>query len=262
MTALSHMMMDGGMKSSSDYVQDGLLAMWDGLENAGRGVHDAGSSVWVDLCGNEASFPVVSSGLAFGDFGVEVPYSYGGGCVIQVSEGLYNTFLHSGEAGNSATFEWCWSFVKKTPTSSGSEDKVFFGISSVGTEIPWCTFQWRSNSSSSGFSGGPASAWNGSWIDFPDIGSYHTVSTSKKGDFLDRYIAIDGVDHGAVHLDSVSTARNTSRNAYILPNISSGWSSKFEGVIHCIRCYSHALDEMELRRNWRVDRARYGSSWA
>ena len=34
---------------ASAYVQDGLVACWDGVENAGAGVHDANATVWKDL---------------------------------------------------------------------------------------------------------------------------------------------------------------------------------------------------------------------
>ena len=35
--------------TARDYVQDGLVAMWDGIENAGWGVHDPNATVWTDL---------------------------------------------------------------------------------------------------------------------------------------------------------------------------------------------------------------------
>lgn len=38
--------------TAKDYVQDGLVAMWDGVENAGWGVHDPSATVWKDLSGN------------------------------------------------------------------------------------------------------------------------------------------------------------------------------------------------------------------
>lgn len=38
--------------SAKSYVQDGLVAMWDGIENAGWGVHDANATTWKDLIGN------------------------------------------------------------------------------------------------------------------------------------------------------------------------------------------------------------------
>ena len=42
----------GGVPTTRDYVQDGLIAMWDGIENAGLGVHDPSATVWKDLSGN------------------------------------------------------------------------------------------------------------------------------------------------------------------------------------------------------------------
>ena len=38
--------------TARDYVQNGLIAMWDGIENAGWGVHDANATTWKDLIGN------------------------------------------------------------------------------------------------------------------------------------------------------------------------------------------------------------------
>ena len=42
----------GGVPTAKDYVQDGLVAMFDGIENAGFGTNDANATVWVDLSGN------------------------------------------------------------------------------------------------------------------------------------------------------------------------------------------------------------------
>lgn len=42
----------GRVPTARDYVQDGLIAMWDGIENAGLGVHDATATVWKDIVGD------------------------------------------------------------------------------------------------------------------------------------------------------------------------------------------------------------------
>ena len=42
----------GGVPTARDYVQDGLIAMLDGIENAGWETHDATATVWKDLSGN------------------------------------------------------------------------------------------------------------------------------------------------------------------------------------------------------------------
>ena len=38
--------------SAKSYIQDGLIAMWDGIENTGYGIHDENATVWKDLVGN------------------------------------------------------------------------------------------------------------------------------------------------------------------------------------------------------------------
>ena len=45
------------------YVQDGLIAMWDGIENAGWGVHNPSAASWKDLAGSNNL--VVPSGMAW-----------------------------------------------------------------------------------------------------------------------------------------------------------------------------------------------------
>ena len=41
-------------ETASRYIQDGLLACWDGVENAGVDVHDPSATVWKDLSGRYA----------------------------------------------------------------------------------------------------------------------------------------------------------------------------------------------------------------
>lgn len=46
--------------TARDYVQNGLVAMWDGIENAGWGVHDAAATSWKNLV-TDADFPLVGN---------------------------------------------------------------------------------------------------------------------------------------------------------------------------------------------------------
>ena len=50
MVAMAQPGMADGIAASS-YVQNGLVACWDGIENAGAGTHDAGATVWKDIVG-------------------------------------------------------------------------------------------------------------------------------------------------------------------------------------------------------------------
>ena len=51
--------------SAKDYVQNGLIAMWDGIENAGYGQHDYSATTWKDLIGSHDF--VLPAGISFGD---------------------------------------------------------------------------------------------------------------------------------------------------------------------------------------------------
>lgn len=46
-----HVPQSADAPTARDYVQNGLLAMWDGIENAGWGVHDPDATMWKDLVG-------------------------------------------------------------------------------------------------------------------------------------------------------------------------------------------------------------------
>ena len=50
MVAMAQPGMADGVAASS-YVQNGLVACWDGIENAGAGTHDADATVWKDIVG-------------------------------------------------------------------------------------------------------------------------------------------------------------------------------------------------------------------
>ena len=52
MCAATAAMIGGAKISAKSYVQDGLVAMWDGIENAGWGKHDPNATVWKDLTGD------------------------------------------------------------------------------------------------------------------------------------------------------------------------------------------------------------------
>ena len=52
------------------YVTDGLVGRWDGLENAGEGIHDSAAARWVDLSGQGGDFIRLSSAASFTETGL------------------------------------------------------------------------------------------------------------------------------------------------------------------------------------------------
>ena len=57
---------------TTSYIQDGLVAMYDGIDNAGRGVHDPNASAWVDLAG-EQDMALHNGDVYFTDYGLALP---------------------------------------------------------------------------------------------------------------------------------------------------------------------------------------------
>ena len=80
--------------SASDYIRDGLIAMWDGIENAGWGTHDPNATTWKELVGGTSTS--IGSGTVFAQDYVSVP---------STSKSIYDTkdLINSG----SFTFEAC-----------------------------------------------------------------------------------------------------------------------------------------------------------
>ena len=49
------------LPASSDYVQDGLIVQWDGIDNAGTGVHDPNATTWKNLAGGGYDLTLTNS---------------------------------------------------------------------------------------------------------------------------------------------------------------------------------------------------------
>ena len=47
------------MPTARDYVQDGLIAMWDGIENAGWGLHNPNATEWKQLMTSSTNYDLV-----------------------------------------------------------------------------------------------------------------------------------------------------------------------------------------------------------
>ena len=55
-----------GDSTAKLYIQDGLVALWDGIENAGWGIHNPDAMMWKNLLGDEGlDFPLI--GMVVGE---------------------------------------------------------------------------------------------------------------------------------------------------------------------------------------------------
>ena len=111
--------------TSRNYVQDGLVAMWDGIENAGWGVHDTNATVWKDLVGNR-DFTIVNpswrdTGLFFGGDGTTYGYLSQSDSAIFDSQSItISAVITRGDAG------WPSDGIYLKPSDSGRYGLAFF----------------------------------------------------------------------------------------------------------------------------------------
>ena len=205
--------------SAQDYIQDGLVAMWDGIENAGWGVHNSTATTWKDLVGNHD--------MTIGGTGSFMPNAF-------YSNGVSSAILPSG-------ISLVYTEVALNFMSSSSADCGVLAISSGGFRHG---IQKLANGN--GICGGYSS-----WGHRYDPGVPFTIGVEKKSAFEQNGIAFNGImntgwDYGRGGLSTLSSY-GVSYSTH-----------PFVGYIHAIRAYSRALTAEEIAHNYAIDKERFG----
>ena len=213
----------GGVSTAHDYVQDGLIAMWDGIENAGWGVHDSGARTWKDLIGVH-NF-VLPAGISFGEDCALFTKSVG----KEQSWGFYDNEI--------MTIEVCG---KHTSTSVGFAIQFTYGVSCKRMFAYLSTnnrgFQFMSN---------------GKTMNRPAFGIRWSVAAT----FSTNNIQTETFYNGQSSTMNTGTTGWGARSACI------GYYNKdtyaFVGEICSVRLYSRAITSAEVAANYAIDKARF-----
>lgn len=227
-----------GAPSAKSYVQDGLVCLWDGIENVGYGVHDGAATEWVDLVGgadftltengsfDESSF--VCSGISAKGDGISLGLGYTIECVtynynragyfcafnldrirLRKSFVFYRTYCHLTGGGSQygtppvSVGAHSWSAVVGEPLLPSSNHLRMFTAYFIDGQM---SDEYETGN------------WGGKWAstDYSDFASI-----------------------GGLNL-----------------NGSDIWP--FTGRIHSIRLYNRALTPSEVAVNYAIDAARFG----
>lgn len=233
------------LPTAKDYVQSGLVAMWDGIENAGWGVHDANATVWTELVG----LPFVSCNLPMRDHTIldngvlceshlpmakrpADPYAFmaaiSEGYTMQLAVSMSNENMSGGFAGLNAngfyfsaavdSYGQLLIFSTYTPKIYSAVRNIpqFTTLSIVAdsvdnyTDYLYGNTVWFSTQSFSIFSA--------------DNTYYPAIGINSSGRVSDTYAV--GVGNGVIY--------------------------------HSFRIYSRALTADEIARNYKIDKARFG----
>ena len=230
---LRNALMAGKRKlTAKDYVQSGLVAMWDGIENAGWGTHDASATTWKDLIG--------ADDLAIGSDTSKAHFTH----AALWRDKSFGALL-TGNLSWPLTVEM---IIDVDSSFTGSANPRFFAFGndpSVRREFDCYTANAADaprmfEPSRYGHFGRSSST--GLWalsVSFADDTSV---------DFRDNICA-----------KSISTTLK-SLSAPVKLNIGAWYNtySAMTGLYYCVRIYSRALTADEIARNYAIDKARFG----
>jgi len=215
--------------TAKSYIQDGLVAIWDGIENAGWGVHDANARVWKDLVGScdltlNASFAEVLAD------GIRRETTSAHGPVASLS------FTYAAPM----TMEMCTT----TPASLVSGSQVLLSVYPVNqstNKVPCLVvktarfFQW-------------SFSYDNQKTVFPPSTTVSLAATSQ------GYGYANGIRATAGSTDKWSFPYNT---LCILGDGRNQNYSPFGFTAHCVRIYSRALTADEIAANYAIDKERF-----
>ena len=213
--------------TARDYVQDGLIAMWDGIENAGWGTHDATATTWKNLAGEDYDWIGVLGGYDIGYWADDAYVFY-----KQPAEAQYITQTWNIQDSQVAQIEVC-----SMLTGGKYGACMFFSDTRqryIAIENTRMTF---------GLSAGMGITDGSSFLN-----RKMSASVSIGNEILHAYI-----DNEAV---------NTTNGAYWgkyrnFATFGRDNGNNMLGYVYCVRLYSRASTAAEIARNYEIDKARF-----
>lgn len=205
--------------TAKSYIQDGLIAMWDGIENAGWGTHDANAMVWKDLVGNR-HWTNLPNHLVWTDNSAATS---GGGFGVSASESWQVQYAHIDVCGE------CFANNNSFVCFCFGNNKMF-GILPTNNR----GFQFASGKPTMG--GDFYKPWS------------VAATLDSDNNIISCYY---NSESRAANLGS-STWAAASRVQF-----GSNIPYLFFGAIHSLRLYSRALTAAEIAHNYAIDKIRF-----
>lgn len=219
------------------YVREGLVAMWDGEWNAGRGAHDPNATVWKDLIGTRdlAMLDMTTPDRCWME---KCAYTAGGALtqssVEQICEARAIECVH---VRTSDGYKYASSLVWNG----------FVDVSAESSNIVSCILSW--------YHGGAALQ-----VAFDRFACFDTsIDHSTIYTFTAQYSLVyrNAVGYEVQTLSGDQWGVETS---FQVANRRETDGFGSPGLFYCIRIYDRELTEAEVRRNYLVDIKRFGKS--
>ena len=219
----------GGVPTARDYVQDGLIAMWDGIENAGWGIHSS-DMILNDLLGGGAHIDFVNT-------------SRGNRSILFDGRDEQTGMLNKYQYLNSQvlTIEFCVSL-------DSTKNQCFIQLSGSGERMTLIAGVY--NISRELFTGPSFSPiYNISGLKIGTVSIQYTV-----GSFQSTKAYNNGVELSHIRDEGFSTGNNLNS----VGNRQNNTSYAMSGEFFSMRWYSRYLTDAEIAANYAIDKARFG----
>ena len=204
--------------TARDYIQDGLIAMWDGIENAGWGVHNPNATEWKDLVGDN---DITLVGGVFGDTALICNGTQYGG----YNNNVVNAVQIELVANTKQQKRRCW--IASTGQSLSSKHSGFVG--------------WYDRGLCFGLYDTARSLTLGTAISYSfAVNSNRTFENN----------ALVATESGKSDL-TPQAARG------ICVVVGGQMNNPLKCDIHCLRIYSRALTDEEIAHNYKIDKERF-----
>ena len=230
--------------TAKSYVQDGLVCMWDGIENIGWGEHDDESTYWVELISGTSDYFRGKIGINFtwsNNANIRLSYGYLGSFNSDKTDVLLNSFREC-----SFTVE----IVTSSPIDSAGWQAQILNICNSESEAYNRGIICRYRGENNGYSG---NVYTGTYTSGGDIyiQPYNALQTwtcsydAGYGNFF---------SNGLFHSNATVTPQ--SNLEHVIVRIG-GYNYAFRGHYHCMRIYNRALTSSEVSHNAKIDKIRF-----
>ena len=242
----------GSMPTAKDYVQDGLVAMWDGIENAGWGVHDPNATTWKDLTGNGydgesayiSRYTWTTNSLMRKAESVTLNHGYAFDVSLAKSQQLYSAITTSSTIeivasptdGVSPLYNWAHQVFY---ISGRNKSNAILGMYLQDTSLGFATKA-------------PNAARAINQIISPAL-SVEDLGYASISMVTDSTLGVCTLRLNNGHTTTLyPTFEDRTENTYSIniPNVGNGKT-------HCIRIYSRPLTEAEVAANCAIDKTRF-----
>ena len=234
------------MKASSQYVQDGLICWYDGIDNDGVGQHSSSTTTWKNLGSLGSTYDATRSSGSWQSNGAMFT-----GNTTQYFQ-IPNQLMSSQMKG-----EWTYEIVF-TPTSAWLQNyRGLLGRHRNAEQKGIVCGQYEDETV--WFTAYPPNqeCWKASRADFlPYVNTLNTIACAASTTSGISYVWHNGV------LKNTLTGGNFllyNQNPLCIGAATNEPNRTFDGVIHCVRIYNRQLSESEHLQNRQLDLQRFST---